>query len=89
MFLNLLIISLVLVSLAVVGLAFNIIFRKNGKFPVTSIGHNPEMRKRKIACAKTEELRLFDLNKKILATKEGRQISESNWSGCAGCSCGD
>ncbi|MCD6347673.1 MAG: hypothetical protein J7L96_09665 [Bacteroidales bacterium] len=89
MLLNLLIISLILISLSVIGLAFNIIFKKNGKFPVTSIGHNPEMRKRKIACAKTEELKLFDLNKKILATKEDRQISESDLSGCAGCSCGD
>lgn len=44
-----------IVGLCVIGLGFNIIFRKNGKFPDTEIEHNKEMRKRGIQCAKVEE----------------------------------
>ena len=89
MFIKLLIISFVIIGFAVIGLAFNIIFRKDGKFPETGIGHNPEMRKRGIACAKTEEIRQFNINKKILATKEGGKLPPAEWSGCAGCNCGN
>ena len=44
--------ALVLVALCVFGLCFNIIFRKDGKFPETEIENNREMRKRGIKCAK-------------------------------------
>ena len=47
--------ALVLVALCIIGLCFNIIFRKNGKFPETEIENNVEMRKRGIKCAKEEE----------------------------------
>ena len=40
--------SVILVSLCVFGLCFNIIFRKDGKFPETEIENNKEMRKRGI-----------------------------------------
>ena len=51
--------ALVLVALCVFGLCFNIIFRKDGKFPETEIENNKEMRKRGIKCAKEEEIRLW------------------------------
>ena len=46
--------ALIFVGLSVIGLCFNIIFRKNGKFPETEISSNAEMRKRGIRCAKEE-----------------------------------
>jgi len=50
--------ALALVAFCVIGLCFNIIFRKDGKFPETEIENNKEMRKRGIKCAKEEEIRL-------------------------------
>ena len=47
--------SLLLVGLAVFLLSFNIIFRKNGKFPQSEIGANKELRKKGLMCAKSEE----------------------------------
>ena len=49
--------SLILIALCVFGLCFNIIFRKDGKFPETEIENNVEMRKRGIKCAKEEEIK--------------------------------
>ena len=51
--------AVVLVALCVFGLCFNIIFRKNGKFPETEIENNREMRKRGIKCAKEEEIKIW------------------------------
>ncbi len=45
--------ALFLVGLAVVGLAIRIIVLKGGRFPVTHVGQNIEMRKRGLVCAKT------------------------------------
>lgn len=49
--------EIVLLALGLVGIAtlllgFNIFFRKK-PFPDTHVGHNVEMKKRKIVCAKT------------------------------------
>jgi hypothetical protein len=87
MFLNLLILSVILVAIAFIGLGFNIFFKKNGKFPETGVGHNPEMRKRGLTCAKTEELRQFQLQKGIVNAKNGVSDPTSFTGGCAGCSC--
>ena len=46
--------SLAVVALCVFGMCFNIIFRKNGKFPDGEISRNKELRKRGIVCAKEE-----------------------------------
>lgn len=51
--------ALLLIALCVFGMCFNIIFRKDGKFPETEIEKNKEMRKRGITCAKEEELKLW------------------------------
>ena len=42
--------ALVVVALAVFGLCFNIIFRKDGRFPEYDVGSNREMKKRGIKC---------------------------------------
>ena len=51
--------ALLLVALCVFGLCFNIIFRKDGKFPETEIENNIEMRKRGIKCAKEDEIKMW------------------------------
>lgn len=56
---KLLIITVILVGLCIFLLAFNIIFRKDGKFPDGEIGHNKELRKRGLMCAKAEEKKLW------------------------------
>ena len=78
MILKLFLVVLVVVALAIVGLATQIIFKKNGQFPDTHVGHNKNMRKLGIRCVKTfdsveqkkankglqfEHLRLADENK--------------------------
>ena len=55
--------TLVLVGFVVIGLAFNLIFRKKD-FPETHVGHNKEMRKRGIVCVKT-----YDKKEQQLAWK--------------------
>ena len=52
---TILLLTIGIVALAVFLLSFNIIFRKNGKFPETHIGKNKEMRKRGISCAVMQE----------------------------------
>ncbi len=71
--------AIVLVGLCVVGLCFNIIFRKDGKFPETEIENNKEMRKRGIKCAKEEEMKLW-------GKKGADGTSECDESGCGSCS---
>ena len=74
--------ALVLVALCTLGLCFNIIFRKNGKFPETEIENNIEMRKRGIKCAKEDEIKLW--GKK---NPDGTPVS-CNEGGCGSCSSG-
>ena len=42
-------------ALAFLGLGIRILFKKNGSFPEHRVGHNKEMRKRKIYCVKTQD----------------------------------
>lgn len=70
--------AVILVGLCVAGMCFNIIFRKNGKFPDTEISHNKELRKRGIVCAKEEEL-------KIWGRKNGKGRPECSDIGCGDC----
>jgi hypothetical protein len=52
MFIKLIIISLVLVALAMAFLGIRILLKSNGRFPDTHVGHNREMQKRGIKCAR-------------------------------------
>ncbi|MDE7126284.1 MAG: hypothetical protein K2O58_00085 [Bacteroidales bacterium] len=69
--------AILLVGLCVIGLCFNIIFRKDGRFPDTEISHNKEMRMRGIVCAKEDELRIW-----------GRKNGKDNPT-CSDLGCGD
>jgi len=52
MFLKLFLLSGIVMLMAMAGLAITMLIRKNGRFPDTHVGHNREMRKRGIKCAK-------------------------------------
>ena len=73
--------ALVFVGLCVVGLCFNIIFRKDGRFPDTEIENNENMKKLGIRCAKAEEMKLWGRK------QDGPSCNgEADCSSCAGCS---
>ncbi|MEZ5020081.1 MAG: hypothetical protein R2756_08160 [Bacteroidales bacterium] len=55
MLLKLLIISAILVGLSLAGLAITILIKPKGQFPETHVGHNREMRKRGITCARSTD----------------------------------
>lgn len=57
MFLKILIISLVLLSLSMLGMMLNILIKKKGKFPEYRVGHNRAMHKQGISCVKHDEIR--------------------------------
>ena len=52
-------VTLALVALAVFGMCFNIIFRKDGRFPEYEVGSNKDMRRLGIRCMK-EEMEALD-----------------------------
>lgn len=75
--------ALVLVALCVVGLCFNIIFRKNGRFPDTEIESNENMKKLGIKCAKAEEMELW--GRKGKGAEKPSCNGDKGCSACAGC----
>jgi hypothetical protein len=50
----------VLIGFSLVGLAFNLLFSKNGKFPDYHVGHNKDMAKLGITCVKHDEVKCFN-----------------------------
>ena len=78
---EILIAAIILVGLCVIGMCFNIIFRKNGHFPETEISSNREMRKRGIRCAKEDELRIWGRRH----GKENPTCSDLGCGDCSGC----
>lgn len=57
MFLNILLLSFVLISISMLGLGLNILVKKKGKFPAYRVGHNKDMAKLGLKCVKHEEIR--------------------------------
>ena len=47
--------AIILLGLGVLGMCFNIIFRKNGKFPETEISRNENRRKMGIKCMREQD----------------------------------
>ena len=90
---KLLLLTFIILGLCVFLLCFNIIFRKDGKFPDTEIEHNKEMRKRGIQCAKMEEKKIWGKkNNRNNRGKndKGHEAHQSNdcTSDCGSCSAG-
>jgi hypothetical protein len=52
------IIAAIILCLCVIGLGFNIFFRKR-PFPDGELSTNPEMKKRGISCSREEDLRIW------------------------------
>jgi hypothetical protein len=77
--------AVLLLALAVAGLAVTILVKKDGKFPDGEIAHNKALRKQGIICAKEEELRIWK-KKNPKAAAEGRRPDGCPESGCEGCS---
>ncbi|MDD2831344.1 MAG: hypothetical protein WC918_05300 [Bacteroidales bacterium] len=55
--------TLGLVALSTIGMCITIIIKKNGKFPVYSIGQNRSMKKQGIRCPREEERMLYKKGK--------------------------
>ncbi|MCD6555950.1 MAG: hypothetical protein J7K64_02035 [Bacteroidales bacterium] len=69
MFITLFIFSLILIAIALIGLGIQIFFSKKKKFPETRIGHNKNLRKKKIYCMKTEQVILDKKYKQVKGIK--------------------
>lgn len=61
--LTLIMVVIVLLAIVILMLGVKIFFHKSRKFPETSVGHNPEMRKRGLTCARASEIRQWTKNK--------------------------
>ena len=73
--------ALVLIGLGVFGMCFNIIFRKDGRFPEYEVSQNKEMRKLGIRCMHEEDAALFGKGKKARHDRCSGEFTES----CKGC----
>ncbi len=49
--------SILLLALAFLALAIGILLKKDGKFPVSQIGHNKALRKKGIECPQTQDMK--------------------------------
>ena len=76
--------AVLLLALAVAGLAVTILVKKDGKFPDGEIAHNKALRKQGIICAKEEELRLWRKRTPQAAAAGGRPDA-CPAGGCDGC----
>ena len=74
MFLNILIITFILLGIATAGMAVSILLKKKGRFPAYRVGHNRDMHKMGLRCAKDEEIRCH--------RKESRELREKECEGC-------
>jgi hypothetical protein len=72
MYLSLLIITVVMLSIAMLGMMLKILVRKKGKFPEYRVGHNRDMHKLGISCVKRDEIKCH------------QEMLKGN-QGCAGC----
>lgn len=67
---KIILLAVALVSIAVLGLATQILLKKGGKFPNTHVGGNKHLKKQGIACAQTQD--------KIEQAKVNRQVDFKN-----------
>mgnify|MGYP003583752581 CR=1 FL=1 len=56
---KLIVIVACILFIALLGMAVKVIFHKSHKFPETSAGHNKEMRKKGISCARHDEIKCW------------------------------
>lgn len=70
---KILIITVALLGISMIGMALNILIKKNGKFPAYRVGHNKEMKKLGITCVRHEEIKCHK-----------KRLKEENCAGCDG-----
>ena len=70
--LKLLLITIPLIALIFAGLAITILLKKDGEFPQTRVGHNKNLRKKKIYCYNTQQ-KIIDKN--IKSSRKSGNIS--------------
>lgn len=76
-----LIAAVIIVGIGVLGMCFNIIFRKGGKFPETEVSQNKEMRKLGIRCMREEDEAIFSGGKR----KRSADCSGTLTDACSSC----
>jgi len=67
---KIILLAVALVSIAMLGLATQILFKKGGKFPNTHVGGNKHLKRQGIACAQTQD--------KIDRAEVNRQVDFKN-----------
>ncbi len=74
--------AVLFLGICIVGMCFNVIFRKNGEFPKTEISENEDMRKMGIKCMREldDEIHGSGIRKERSASCSG-EFSDS----CKGC----
>ena len=75
--------AVLFLGICIFGMCFNIIFRKDGKFPETEVSKNENMRKLGIKCMKEQEDEMFAARRKA-STQTGCTGEYSD--ACTGCS---
>lgn len=73
MLLKLLIISAILIGLSLAGMAITILLKPKGRFPDTHVGHNREMRKRGISCARNTDTGCSPVNREACCLLAGNE----------------
>jgi len=53
---ELIIITAIILFVLIIGMSVGIMFGKNKKFPETHVGHNKNLKKHGISCAKNEDM---------------------------------
>lgn len=75
MFLNILLLSTVLIGISMLGMALNILVKKKGKFPAYQIGHNKDMSRLGVKCVKHIERNDHRTRRKESGCEGCQQIS--------------
>ena len=73
--------ALALIALGVFGMCFNIIFRKDGKFPEYEVSQNEDMRRLGIRCMHEQDAAIFAEKGEIKHDHCTGEFSEA----CKGC----
>ena len=75
-FLKVFLLALALLSIGMIGFMIKVIVKPKGEFSENRVGHNDEMRKRKVYCIKAQQMQI----------DKGLDVKERhNTSSCAGC----
>lgn len=78
-YLQIIILSVILVALAFAGLAVRLLIKKGSRFPNTHVGSNKHLKRRGIFCAQTQDrLERNELKKKTDFTKVRLIKSQKN-----------